>query len=186
MSADPQGAEPANASELDAIHSGQVHDPHGRLLLEYWKAKCGADGLPGRARIDPLEMRSFLSCTVLIDVERHDGWMRFKYRLAGTHVVRMFGREVTGHYLDDLNSEQGGAAMHDHLTAVVRTLKATSGQAVAPLVRGRREIAYQHVTVPLARDGANVDMLMGVRCPLLLPTPARGRSSSEAFVRAYF
>src|SRR3954464_1001671 len=96
MSADPQGAEPASASELDAGQSGKVHDPHGRLLLEYWKAKCVAHGLPGRAHIDPIEMRSFLPCTVLIDVERHDGWMRFKYRLVGTQVVSAFGREVTG------------------------------------------------------------------------------------------
>src|SRR4051812_15601700 len=167
MPAEPQGVRPAAIQQVVSSQSDRLHDSHGRLLLEYWKAKCGGHGLPGRARIDPLEMRSFLPCTVLIDVERHDGWMRFKYRLVGTQVVRVFGREVTGRYLDDLNGERGRAAMHDQLAAVVKTLNPVSGEAVAPLVRGQRETAYQHVTVPLASDGVNVDMLMGVRCPII-------------------
>ncbi len=144
-----------------------------------------AGGTAGTTDIDPAEMRGFLPCTVLIDVERHATGLRFRYRLVGTQVVLLFGREVTGRYLDELNGDEIYWQVRDQLAGVVENARPASGQAVAPAVRRRRAMPYHHVTAPLAGDGSTVDMLLGVRCPLLLPQVARGRPAGEDFPRGY-
>ena len=57
-----------------------------------------------RAEIDPGEIKSLLPHVGLVDIERAP--LRFRYRLAGTEIVKGYGLEVTGRYLDQIGPER--------------------------------------------------------------------------------
>lgn len=144
-----------------------LRDPHGRLFLDYWTFKCRGGKLPGRQHIDPVEMRSFLTYIVLLDVDRRLGGRgpRFRYRLVGTHVVEIFGHELTGVYLDEVNPPDVYPAVEAHLAGVVQSCRPAVGYHALPAAHTYYR-QYEHVTVPLATDGYTVDMLLGLRCGL--------------------
>jgi hypothetical protein len=173
----------AAAGASESHDSPDPQDPHGRLFLDYWAIKCREGRLPRRQDIDPLEMRSFLPYVVLLDVERQPGGLglRFRYRLVGTHVVEIFGRELTGVHLDEVNFPDIYPAVHDQLARVVQTCRPAIGCYVTPTTH-RQFPRYEHVTVPMASDGFAVDMLLGVRCGL--PGP-RQRTEQSLLSRAY-
>lgn len=75
-----------------------------RILLNlaaYWSAKRGADPLPPRHVIDPLDMpRRLLPHLAL--VEQTGSGMQIRFRLVGTELVQRFGRDATGKTSTDL------------------------------------------------------------------------------------
>jgi hypothetical protein len=146
---------------------------------EYWLNKRERSGwsIPGRQHLDPVEMASFLRYVVLFDVERGGSRYRFRHRLTGTHFAQIFGREVTGLYIEDTGSVESVEAVHRRLSAVVDDKRLIYGISPAP-VRERDFLRYEHLTLPLASDGATVDMLFGVRC--ILPLPPAEPTASDA------
>jgi hypothetical protein len=68
--------------------------------LRYWRSKAGGSSIPSRSQIDPLEMRQFLSKVLMIDVESEH---EFTYRLCGTHVAGINGKDLTGQRASDVN-----------------------------------------------------------------------------------
>jgi hypothetical protein len=67
--------------------------PANRSILEYWLSLHRDGALPLRADFDPRHIRQSLSKLMLIQV-----WPRERVvgRLAGTGIVRMIGRDLTG------------------------------------------------------------------------------------------
>jgi len=87
--------------------------PGARDLLSYWEASRLAGNptaaLPLRAAFDPLTLRRFLGNLLIVDIERDQparpaaaAETRFRYRLIGTEVAQMSGRDMTGQYFDDI------------------------------------------------------------------------------------
>jgi len=68
-------------------------------LLRYWQRKCGARSLPSRRDIDPLEMGADLLPHLLL-TDLLDRGTRVRFRLVGTTLVRRWGFDPTGRYLD--------------------------------------------------------------------------------------
>lgn len=93
---------------------GLVLDPDlGRLpeaatsLLAYWEANCLPDAPPDRSAFDPLSLRPYLGNLLIVDVvlaEPNSGpaERRFRYRLIGTEVAAMSGRDMTNRYFEDI------------------------------------------------------------------------------------
>jgi hypothetical protein len=160
---------PAASDSRTSLH---LRDPHARLFLDYWLIKCQEGKLPGRQHIDPVEMRSFLTFVVLLDVERRPAGrgLRFRYRLVGTHVVEIFGHELTGVYLDEVNPPDAYPTVEAHLGSVIQNGRPAVGCFALPAAHPHYR-RYEHVTVPLASDGRTVDMLLGLRCGLPGPIP---------------
>jgi hypothetical protein len=136
---------------------------------QYWlgkRSQCGPGRfLPGRQHIDPVEMKSFLRYVLLFDVERNGAHYRFRHRLTGTHFGRIFGRDVTGMYIEQTGSIESFEGVYRRLSAVVDDRIPAYGISPAP-VRDMAYLTYEHLTLPLATDGETVDMLFGVRCIL--------------------
>jgi hypothetical protein len=68
-------------------------------FYRYWDGKRRGRRMPSRADIDPLEMKSWLAGTALIDVKRDPAAperYELRYRLIGTQPTRLRGRDVTG------------------------------------------------------------------------------------------
>ncbi|MFM7344484.1 MAG: PAS domain-containing protein [Tagaea sp.] len=124
----------------------------------YWESKrrpCG--GLPGRADIDPLEMRYALGHLVLTDVEAGDP-PRFRLRLVGSHVAERMGYDATGRYIDALLPAPWPVSVLPFYRRVVET-GAPVLQAVDD-VFDERYLKGEILRLPLAKDGKRVDMVL--------------------------
>ncbi len=143
-----------------------LRDRRVGLFYDYWRRKCPPGGLPSRRALDPAEMTQFLPCVTLLDVEQAGARRRFRVRLMGTHLVDLFGEDVTGQYLDETSASGGrDREILSRLEAIIETGRPAYG--VAPVSRPNRDyIQYEHLTLPLASDGRAIDMLFGIRCGL--------------------
>ena len=73
--------------------------PSTAAFYRYWDGKRRGRHMPSRADIDPLEMKSWLAGTALIDVKRDPAAperYELRYRLIGTQPTKLRGRDVTG------------------------------------------------------------------------------------------
>jgi hypothetical protein len=64
-----------------------------RAVFDYWNKKRGTRPAPERADIDPTEIRHALSDTFMLAADFVD---QLRFRLAGTRVCALFGREIKG------------------------------------------------------------------------------------------
>jgi hypothetical protein len=75
------------------LHAGELARLHA-----YWDAARGRRRMPAREDIDPVALRDILPHILMVDVEREP--LRFRYRLVGTYVTNISGRDITGLYAD--------------------------------------------------------------------------------------
>jgi len=156
-------SEPHNEDFLTA-----AINPAVAACYQYWRRKCAAwppGRLPGRQHLDAGEMAPFLQYVVMFDVERNGVHCRFRHHLTGPHFAEIFGRDVTGMYIEQTGSIETFEAVYRRLSAIVEDKIPAYGISPAP-VAARNYMRYEHLTVPLASDGDNVDVLFGVRCIL--------------------
>jgi hypothetical protein len=119
--------------------------------------------MPSRAEIDPLELRQCLGWVCLVDVLRERQVPQFRYRVYGSGLVDICGRELTGHYLD----EPGGDDGRDML-AIYRE----AGETSLPLfVLRQRQFRkgtclLESAVLPLSDNSRFVTGLMDVTVPV--------------------
>jgi hypothetical protein len=131
-------------------------------FFEYWLTIAPAGRLPGRQHFDPLDIAELMPRVWILDVVREAGRPRFRYRLVGTKEVQTLEREVTGRWLDEA---------HPHLTAkpdgfarfayVADTGTPTYRKGPVTFVHHKDDRIVENCILPLARDGASVDMIAG-------------------------
>lgn len=142
-------------ADLDSWHSS-LQDLYG-----YWQRIGPPDGLPGRQHLDPLDIAPYLSQLWLLDVHRDP--FRLRYRVVGTRIVEITGRELTGLWLDEA---------HPHLVnhpEILARYQAAVETGVPSRRKGKPAVFLAHqadytlienALFPLARDGKVVDMVM--------------------------
>lgn len=106
----------ATRMELDVIPSELL-----QRMLAYWQSKCGGHAMPARTDIDPVEFAWALGNVNLLDVERNP--LRFRYRLAGTRLTRLYEMDLTGRSVDDIRMADLRELVRNHLQEVVETAK---------------------------------------------------------------
>ena len=70
-----------------------------RELYAYWEERRGQRPAPERADIEPGAIRQVLSDTFILELDAADS---HSFRLAGTRVCALFGRELKGESFVDL------------------------------------------------------------------------------------
>lgn len=127
-----------------------------RSLFDYWQSKLRNRRLPDRTDIDPIEIPKLLPNIVLLDVlpDRPDC---FRYRLVGTHVVREFGREMTGRTTDDIPDARLKAL-------AVGSFSACRDSGLPMWQEWQRPWAgvhdYERVLLPLTQGSENIAMIL--------------------------
>ncbi len=133
-----------------------------RQAYAYWRSVHPAGGgLPGREHIEPRQLGRLLPLVWLIDIQRQP--FRLRYRLVGTEVVTMLGREVTGQWLDEAHPD-----IDAHQSYLSRARGVIDDHL--PNWRHGRPNLWKHDTyttvqnliMPLAGDGRTVDMLFNI------------------------
>lgn len=86
-----------------------------RELFSYWDQRRGMGSAPERGDIEPSAISTVLGDTFILSADPHDGHC---FRLAGTRVCALFGRELRGEPFTTLWSASSRQAVRD-LVAVV-------------------------------------------------------------------
>jgi hypothetical protein len=129
-------------------------------LLGYWRAKRRPGILPGRKDIDPVDIRpDVLPNLQLIDVVPAHPRRRFRFRLVGTRIVDLTGRESTGRFVDEIIDPARVAEMEVWMGRVVDVPEAWVYSAPLAFKHNDWKWAWR-LSLPLAADGKNVDMLL--------------------------
>ncbi len=137
----------------------QAWHPKLQRLHGYWLSiHPTSGGLPGRQHIDPTAITDLLPHVYLLDVERDP--LRFKYRLVGTDYARMMARDLTGRYLEDVHPGFDGP-IRDQYVALVNSAWPAYRKGPAMYAATHRDFSVERLALPLARNGTDVDMVIG-------------------------
>jgi hypothetical protein len=140
----------------------EAKDPRFRAFFDYWAGKAPPDRLPGRQHIDPLEMKPFLTFLRLLDVVREGEVYRFRYRLIGSHVVDLHGPSDIGSYIDQYSIPAHYKNIFYPDMMRLMTAQQPHFAIRTGSVRPEKFQGYQRLNLPLATDGFNVDMIVGM------------------------
>ena len=132
-----------------------------RRVFDYWNEKRGIRPAPMRAEIDPTAIRHALSDTFMLAADFTD---QLRFRLAGTRVCALFGREIKGEAFSALWSEASGHSI-DELLAIV-TDEATGAVAgLTARTEDGAETDLELLLLPLAHVGHARVRALGVLAP---------------------
>lgn len=141
--------------------------PSNRELFEYWNERRGTRPAPERADIEPGAIRHVLGDTFVIEVNRNDNHL---FRLAGTRLCALFGRELKAESFTRLWQRSGQNAIRE-LIAVVMDEKvgvvasvtgATSDDLLAP-------VQLEMLMLPLVSQSQAEARVLGALAPLAAP-----------------
>ena len=128
-------------------------------LYEDWNSIRKSRPMPSRDDLEPADIKDILPSLFMVDVGK--GSTRFRYRLIGTYVSELTGRDMTGQPIDETT--------YGETAGFVASLFERAVQRRAPiLVRGNAKwlssSSWKTMAVlflPLSRDGETVDIVLG-------------------------
>ena len=131
-----------------------------KQFYTYWERKRDDRALPLKADIDPAEIKDILPFVIISDV--HDAPLRVRYRLVGTEIVKLRGREFTGKWLHDV---QWNPVFLERLLREYRVLidekRPLLGTDDLYSADGPRA-AYEWGMFPLSEDGERVSHCLAI------------------------
>jgi hypothetical protein len=131
-------------------------------IVGYWRSRRQRGGLPGRADIDPCDIKGHLPTISLIDIRGRgpDGARDYRLRLAGTGLYSVYGGEITGKALADVYAGEATKYWRGELDKIVDSR--APGVGFHSLAwRGAPHLSILWLRLPLAGDGERVDMILG-------------------------
>jgi hypothetical protein len=141
-------------------------------LYHYWLALRPCPGLlPARRHFSPFDVPSLLQWLWLTDVQRSP--LRFKYRLIGTRHVEAEGADRTGRWYDEVHPRFEASTAFPHFVAVAEQRRVAFYRGPPVYVIDARWKTIERLILPLAEDGREVDMLLGITVldPVASDTP---------------
>jgi hypothetical protein len=130
--------------------------PSTRELFDYWNSRRGSRPAPERSEIEPGAIRRVLADTFILGI---DPRMGHPFRIAGTRVCAIFGRELKGVAFTDLWREASRPAIRDILAVVATESVGVVAGASAHGGEGAL-LKIEFLALPLVqRDGTNARFL---------------------------
>jgi len=140
-----------------------IADPRLQALYQHWSSSRRGRLMPARADIDPLAIPGNVwPHTMLLDVLREDGAVRFRYRRVGEVFWQAMGREPRGRYVDEVLPETAG--YREYVVGIylelVKIRRAIYTENTFTLQRQNLPMLTRRVSLPLSKDGREVDMVL--------------------------
>lgn len=135
-----------------------------RAFHGYWRSLPSVNGLPGRQHVDPADIPDLLPWLVLLDVESPLPRPAFRFRLAGTGIVKLYGLEITGRTVRQAFPERAAELNADFAQTMVARCPTYLRRPLP--IPGKHYRSQESLICPLATDGQSIDMLIGVTTPL--------------------
>jgi len=141
--------------------------PSNRELFDYWNERRGERLAPDRADIEPSAIRQILGDTFVIEMSGPDS---HQFRIAGTRLCALFGRELKAESFLKLWSRSGQTAIRELLSVVMEekvgivasATGTTSDDTLAPL-------NLELLLLPLAFRSRSEARVMGALLPMAAP-----------------
>lgn len=136
-----------------------------RELYAYWEERRGERPAPTRADIEPGAIRHVLSDAFILAL---NGTAGHPFRLAGTRVCSLFGRELKGESFIGLWDEASRPAIAE-LLAILRNEWVGTIAGVTAANGTEAPIALELLLLPLCASRANLARAIGILAPLNAP-----------------
>jgi hypothetical protein len=137
-----------------------------RELYAYWNERRGTRVMPDRADIDPGALRRMLGDSFVLAGDAAHG---HPFRLAGTKLCALFGRELRGHAFSSIWDGESTAEIGDVLAVVTTEAVGVAAGAAAEAACDLRCDA-EILLLPLAHQGRNGARMLGLLVPLERPS----------------
>lgn len=132
-------------------------NPPLQALHDLWNRKRDSRPMPSRDDFDPLELKDDLGWIVLVDVEHEP--VRFRYRLIGTNITHLVGRDATGAYLDELYPPSAERVATSSFREILQSK--TPNRILGTMHHAEKGfLEFEAVDLPLSADGETVNMIM--------------------------
>ena len=136
-------------------------DPRIAKLHRYWRSIRPRSGLlPSRQHFDPAAIPRLLPWIWPVDVHRAP--LRFKYRLVGTEHVIEAKSNPTGRWYDEAHPQFAATSAYPHFVAAAERGETAFYRGPPVYVIDAPYKTIERLIVPLARNGRDVDMLVGL------------------------
>ncbi|WP_374381573.1 PAS domain-containing protein [Dongia sp.] len=131
------------------------------IVQDYWQQKCFGRTYPTRADIDPLQLGKvlpYLSLTIFQPAP-----FRVQYRLAGSEVVRFYGAEMRGKWVDEITiwPPQDIIDTMDTYRRIHYDKVPNFGLSLIEW-QGRKDHVFEFARFPISEDGEMVTHCLGV------------------------
>lgn len=139
--------------------------PSTQIVFDYWDKLRGSRLAPERSEIEPGAIRAALADAFVLEIEAG----RPLFRLAGTRVSALFGRELKGAALDELWSDEAGRA--DMRRLVDTVLNETAGAVVGFVAETADDerLHLEMLLLPLRHRGRTHARILGALSPAHSP-----------------
>lgn len=135
--------------------------PLAERLYQYWLTVKPPGRLPGRQHIVPEDIAPLWSRLWLLDIVHRP--LRYRYRFFGSELVRAFGSEVTGRWLDEVHPLLLANPLSRERFRFIAATGDPTWRRGPPLWGSYADYrTVETFIVPLASDGATVDKMLGV------------------------
>jgi len=129
-------------------------------LYGYWLSiRPPPELLPARHDMSPTDIPRLLPWLWLADVHRG---RRFRYRLVGTVHVDAFGSNTAGHWYDEAHPHFQRSTAYPQFVAVAERGKVAFYRGPPAFLIHAPWKIIERLILPLARNGRDVDMLLGI------------------------
>jgi hypothetical protein len=141
--------------------------PSNRELFNYWNERRGQRMAPNRADIVPGDIRKILGDTFILE---NNSMNQPEFRLAGTKLCALFGRELKGANFIDLWQRSDWTRIASLIAAAVNdkaaVVASVSGAAADSILK---PINLEMVLLPLAFDTSHEMRILGSIAPMASP-----------------
>ncbi len=141
--------------------------PSNRDLYNYWNERRGARLAPERGEIEPSEIRQVLGDTFVLAC---DGIANHPFRLAGTRLCSLFGRELKGESFVKLWDRTDQAALRELIGVVIEERVGVVASITACKADDAMlPISLELVLLPLAYRSKTDARVLGALAPMAAP-----------------
>ncbi len=136
----------------------EIESENLRHIYLIWKTKCGADSLPSRDDIDPVEFGKALRNVFLIDIKSSEP--KLLLRVMGTAFEDQYGENISGRFLEELD-------FGDSRNEILQTYEQLIETKAPVYLSGEYEktdgrlMRFERITLPLSDDGEQVTGVLG-------------------------
>ncbi len=133
------------------VDPSSIRRPELRDLLQIWEARLEGAALPRKARFAPVDVSEFMANMLFVEVSGQPP--RFRYREVGVELTRIYGKDVTDRYLDQMPVLFRTFAEPAY-REVIQTRDATYG--AFRFVENWWIATYERLMLPLTNDGGEI------------------------------
>lgn len=128
-----------------------------RDLYHYWQNLRGARSAPERSEIEPADIRHLLGNTFILEVVSR---REFRFRLAGTKVCALYGREMKGKDFAEFWDRKDREAVATMLSAITSDAAATVMGLTGRSDHGR-DLPMEVIMLPLRQRNEGYTRILG-------------------------